>query len=91
MSKEEEKKRDEDKKAFQALSRRVMHLHHLWHEYAVLFRQPAIETKLDLMNSTAPTFFHLVQETWLDQLFLESENSWISLVAMTDRRLVLNL
>jgi hypothetical protein len=72
MTKEDEKNKAlEDKKAFQALSRRVMHLHHVWHEYAALFRQPAIDTKLDLMNRTAPTFFRLVQLTWLDQLFLE--------------------
>ena len=60
-----------NKNAFQALCRRVIHLHHLWHEYATLFRQPAFEETQDLMNRTAPTFFHLVQQTWLDQLFLE--------------------
>ncbi len=56
---------------FAAFSNRVVYLHVLWHEYAALFRPPAVDTKLAHLNKAAPTFFALVQQTWLDQLFLE--------------------
>jgi|GEM_PF-3424988 len=56
---------------FAVFSRRVVYLHVLWHEYAALFRPPSVKTKLDQLNKAAPTFFALVQQTWLDQLFLE--------------------
>lgn len=57
---------------FTAFSRRVGYLHVLWNEYAILFRPPSVETKLGQLNKAAPTFFALVQQTWLDQLFLET-------------------
>lgn len=56
---------------FTVFSRRVVYLHVLWHEYATLFRPPSVKTKLAQLNKAAPTFFALVQQTWLDQLFLE--------------------
>lgn len=56
---------------FTVFSRRVVYLHVLWHEYATLFRPPSVKTKLAQLNKVAPTFFALVQQTWLDQLFLE--------------------
>lgn len=58
------------KTEFEVFSNQVQHVHWLWCEYSSLYRGGDVAVKLELMNQAARNFFYLVQQSWLDELFL---------------------
>lgn len=58
------------KTEFEAFSNKVQRVHWLWCEYSCLYRGDDVTKKLKLMNGVARNFFYLVQQSWLDELFL---------------------
>ena len=53
---------------FNVLSNELIWLYWNWHEYVVLFG--GSQARLDILNSSAPFFFHVVQRTLWDETLL---------------------